>query len=72
MAKCSRAGKQFFFFFISQGRKKVLIKTVVLSISMFTVSYFKLLKKLCEELEQLITSFLWGQREEETKIQCVG
>lgn len=40
--------------FLSQDGKEVLIKAVALSIPIFIMSCFKLAKKLCEELEQLM------------------
>lgn len=53
---------------LSQGVKEVLIKAVVLAISMFAISCFKLLITLCSELKSLMTNFWWGQKENEKKI----
>lgn len=57
--------------FLSWGGKELWIKVVTLSIPTFTMSYFKLPKKLWAKLEQLM-DWLWCyQKEEEKKIQWV-
>lgn len=40
-----------------QGGREVLIKTVALAIPMFAMSYFKISKNFCTELEHLIANF---------------
>lgn len=52
---------------MSQGGKEILIKDVAMSILTYTMSYFKLPKKLCTELETLMTQFWWRQLNEERK-----
>lgn len=55
-----------------QGGKEILIKVVVMFIPNFTMSCFKLPDRLCDELEQLMVRFWWGQQKDEKKIQRVG
>lgn len=55
-----------------QGGKKRLLKVVALTISIFTMSYFKLPTFLCTELESLIANFWYRQNDGNSKIHWVG
>ncbi|KAG7963456.1 hypothetical protein I3843_09G118400 [Carya illinoinensis] len=57
---------------LSQGGKEVLLKAVALSIPIYTMSYFKLPKSLCAELESLMASFWWGQKQDERKLSWIS
>ena len=56
---------------LSQARREILIKAVVQAIPTYTMSCFKLLVGLCNELESLIRKFWWGQRRDRRKIHWV-
>ena len=56
---------------LSQAGREILIKAVVQAIPTYTMSYFKLLLGLCNELESLIRKFWWGQRGDRHKIHWV-
>jgi len=53
---------------LSQAGREILLKAVVQAIPTFTVSCFKLLVGLCNEIESLIRKFFWGQKGEQRKI----
>lgn len=44
---------------LSQSRRLVLVKSVITSIPIYTMSSCKLPKKWCKDLDQLANSFLW-------------
>lgn len=49
-----------------------MIKSVVLAILTYDMSCFKLPLSLFTELENLIASFWWGQKEQEQKIHWLS
>lgn len=49
---------------LSQARKEILIKVVALAIPTYSMSYFLLPHKLCDELGKMIAWFWWGQKQE--------
>ena len=53
---------------LSIGGKEVLIKAMAQAVPTYTMSFFFLLKRLCEEIEGMIRKFWWGQRKQESKI----
>ena len=53
---------------LSKAGKEILIKAVAQAIPTYTMSYFKLLNCLCEELMSMVRNFWWGQKKEERKI----
>ena len=53
---------------LSKAGKEVLIKIVAQAIPTYTMSCFKLLDSLCDELMGMIRNFWWGQKKEEKKI----
>lgn len=55
----------------SQAGWEVLIKSVVQTISTYTMSYFKLSLGLCIDTESLIRKFWWDQRGDRSKIHWV-
>ena len=53
---------------LSQAGKEVLIKAVAQAIPTYTMSVFKLLDSLCDELVGMIQRFWWGQKEGKNKM----
>ena len=45
---------------LSQAGKKILIKAVAQAIPTYTMSVFKLLDTLCDEMTSMIHAFWWG------------
>lgn len=45
--------------FLSQGGKEVFVKFVLQAIPTFARVCFLLLKTFCDDLEQLVSNFLW-------------
>jgi hypothetical protein len=58
--------------FMSSGAKEVLIKSVVQAIPTYVMGGFKLPAGLCEELEQMIRYFLWGEEKGQRKIHWLS
>ena len=52
---------------LSKAGKEILIKAVAQAIFTYTMSCFKLLNALCEDLTSMIRNFWWGQRKDEKK-----
>lgn len=52
--------------------KEILIKLVALAIPTFAMSYFKISKALCSELERIVANFEGDQNKVERKIYWVG
>ncbi|XP_021667521.2 uncharacterized mitochondrial protein AtMg00310-like [Hevea brasiliensis] len=52
---------------LSQGGKEVLIKSIPAAISIFAMSYFRLLSSLCKSLNSILANFWWGQKDQERK-----
>lgn len=68
MEKSSRfEGKLF-----SIGGKEVLIKAVIQTIPCYSMSGFKIPKKLLNEINQMAARFWWGEGEKDRKIHWVG
>ena len=57
---------------LSQAGREILIKAVIQAIPTYTMSCFKLLKGLINEIESLIQKFWWGYRGEQRKIHWVS
>ena len=52
--------------------KEVLIKAVAQAVPSYTMSCFKLLDNLCDNLTSMIRQFWWGQRKNEKKLAWVS
>jgi hypothetical protein len=57
---------------MSSGAKEKLIKSVAQAIPMYVMIMFKLPVTLCEELEQLIRYFWWGEERGQRKMHWVA
>ena len=53
---------------LSKAGKEILIKAVAQAIPTYTMSCFKLLDALCDELTSMLRNFWWGQKEDARKI----
>ncbi|KAL0011885.1 hypothetical protein SO802_006993 [Lithocarpus litseifolius] len=53
---------------LSNAGKEVLIKAVAQAVPSYTMSCFKLLDTLCDELTRMVRQFWWGQVKEEKKL----
>lgn len=54
--------------FLSHAGKEVLIKTVANAIPTFPMMCFMFPKKTCQDLDNMISNFRWGQKENEGRI----
>lgn len=57
---------------LAQGGREVLIKAVLQAMLTYAMSYFKLPKSLCKDIESLIRKFWWGYKGDTRKIHWVG
>nr|XP_023912601.1 uncharacterized protein LOC112024185 [Quercus suber] len=57
---------------LSIGGREILIKAVAQTVPTYTMSCFQLPKTLCQDLESLMRSFWWGQKDKENKIAWVS
>ena len=57
---------------LSQARREVLLKAVVQAVLAFSMSCFRLLDRLCQDLEGLMRRFWWSHGEDKRKIYWVS
>ena len=53
---------------LSRAGKEILIKVVAQAVPTYTMSCFKLLDSICEELTSMVRNFWWGQKGDERKM----
>ena len=53
---------------LSRDGKEILIKAIAQAVSTYTMSCFKLLDSICEELTSMVRNFWWGQKVDERKM----
>ncbi|XP_058733926.1 uncharacterized protein LOC131605606 [Vicia villosa] len=58
--------------FLSFGGRITLLKSVLSSLSIFTLSFYKAPKKIIGEINKLQSKFLWGGVEEKRKIHWIS
>jgi hypothetical protein len=58
--------------YMSGAAKETLIKSVIQSISTYTMSVFKFSVGLCDDLSQVIRNFWWGDEFEIKKVHWMG
>ena len=46
---------------LSQARKEILLKAITMAMPMYVMSCFKLLVKLCREINTMMANFQWGK-----------
>jgi hypothetical protein len=56
---------------MSSGAKEVMIKSVAQAIPTHTMSVFKLPVGLCDELEQMVRNFWWGDEPGHRKVHWI-
>ena len=54
--------------YISKAGREVLIKTVAQAIPTYSMSMFKIPKKICGDINSVLAKYLWGQTKNEKKI----
>ena len=54
--------------YISKASREVLIKTVAQAIPTYSMSMFKIPKKICGDINSVLAKYLWGQTRNEKKI----
>jgi hypothetical protein len=57
---------------MSAGAKEVLIKSVAQAIPIYVMGIFKLPRTLCDEMNQLIRYFWWGDEAVQRKIHWIA
>ena len=57
---------------ISRAGREVLIKTVAQAIPIYSMSIFKLPKKVCDDINSVLAKYWWGQTRNEKKIHCIN
>lgn len=57
---------------LSLRGNEVLIKVVTHAIPTYMISCFQLPKSLCKDLEKMMRSFWWGQKQQESKMAWVS
>ena len=55
---------------LSSASREILIKTVAQATPTYTMSCFKSPDSLCRELNAMMSSFWWGQKDKERKMAC--
>lgn len=57
---------------LSMRGREILVKAIAQAIPTYTMSSFQLPKGPCDEIERMMRTFLWGQRQQESKIAWVS
>ena len=57
---------------ISKAGREVVIKTVAQAIPTYSMSMFKLPKKICDDINSVLAKYWWGQTQNEKKIHWIN
>ena len=57
---------------LSSTGREILIKVLAQATLTYTMSCFKLLDLLCKELDAMMSSFWWGQKDKERKMAWIA
>ena len=58
--------------YLSSGGKEVLIKSVLQGLPTYAMSVFKFSASFCDDLEQMIRNFWWGDENERKKVHWLA
>ena len=56
---------------ISKASREVLIKTMAQAIPTYSMSMFKISKKICDDINSMLAKYWWGQTRNEKKIHWI-
>ena len=56
---------------ISKASREVLIKTMAQAIPTYSMSMFKISKKICDDINSMLDKYWWGQTRNEKKIHWI-
>ena len=56
---------------ISKASREVLIKTMAQAIPTYSMSMFKISKKICDDINSMLAKYWWGQTRNEKKIHSI-
>ena len=58
--------------FISQAGREILIKTIAQAVPTYTMSIFKILKQIYEDINSVLAQYWWGQLQGEKKVHWMS
>src|SRR4051812_33768749 len=58
--------------FLNLGGRITLLKSILTSLAIFTMSFYKMPSKVVKEVNRIQSIFLWGRVDERRKIHWVG
>lgn len=54
--------------FLSSAGKEILLKSMVMTLPIYSMSYYKLSNALCKQIEKKMANNWWGEKENSRKI----
>ena len=58
--------------FISKASYEILIRTVAQAIPTYSMSLFKILKAICDNINSILSKYWWGQTKDERKLDWIN